>query len=156
MRQGWLAAAFVVIGGLAGCQSVDPADFEPAAAPRPAATPVTLTPAQTDTVKKAIGASLGLRNLKFTEPFVAGMDSAGLLAVCGFVAGKGVHGGPGPKPFVGHFFEDRFVTDKIGGYEARSQDTYSLCTQRGLSLPNLSPPPAAAPPAATAPLPGTG
>jgi len=100
-------------------------------------------------VKTAVAASLGVKGkLRFPDPLVAGTDAAGLLSVCGFVSGKGIPGGTGEKPFVGHFFEDRFIPDKIGGYEARSADTYALCTRRGLALPVVTPPaaPAAAGP----------
>ena len=143
MQKAWWAAA-IIVGGLAGCQSVDPADFEPAPAPPAAAAPVMLSPPQVDAVKKAVAASLGgLKNLRFSDPLVAGADSAGRISVCGFVSGRGIPGGPGEKPFVGHFFDGRFIPDKIGGGEARSKDTYSLCSQRGLGLPMAAPPPVA-------------
>ena len=145
MRNGWLAAVIAAVAGLAGCQAVDPAEFEPKPAPPVAAAPVSLSAAQAEAVRTAVTASLGIkRKLRYSDPFVAGTDPAGRLSVCGFVSGKGIPGGPGEKPFVGHFFEDRFIPDKIGGGDARSADTYSLCTQRGLALPVPTPPPAPA------------
>lgn len=130
-----VAATILLAVALAACQSFDPASLEPARAPPPPAAPVTLSPAQSDAVKAAVKASLGnARSLRFGAPFVAGSDAAGQISVCGTVAGKSIPGPPGDKPFVGHFFDGRFITDKIGGGEARTSDTLALCAQRGLSL----------------------
>ncbi len=141
------AIVVVAVGGLAACQSFDPAQLEPAKAPPPV-TPVTLTAAQTDAVKAAVKTSLGNpRSLKFGASFLAASDASGQISVCGTVSGRSIPGPAGDKPFVGHFFDGRFIPDKIGGGDARSEDTYALCTQRGLSLP-MAAPPAAPPPAA--------
>lgn len=128
----WFCVFLVV--SLSGCGISDPQSQPDGGAPPEVFTPVTLTPAQVQAMRRDVRESmLDPESARFGSHGAARGDD-GSITACGFVNGRNRFGGyVGMQPFIGMFVGgNRFAVVDIASSPAAVSATMTLCERRGI------------------------